>query len=46
MADNPAELGKYITSQIRELVDCGSVVLLFHEEVDQQARPQAPWHLS
>lgn len=30
MADNPAELGKYITSQIRELVGCRLVILLSH----------------
>jgi len=32
MADKPAELGKYITAQIRELIGCRMVILLYHSE--------------
>ncbi len=34
MADNPSELGKYITSQVRELIGCRMVVLLHHENLE------------
>lgn len=40
MADNPAELGKYITSQIRELIGCKSVILLCHNEINQEVSHQ------
>ena len=30
MADNPAGLGKYLTSQVRELIGARLVLLLFH----------------
>lgn len=36
MADKTAELGKYITAQIRELVGCRLVILLFHNDKNQQ----------
>lgn len=36
MADNPSELGKYITSQIRELVGCRLVILLsYNSEISE-----------
>lgn len=34
MADNPAKLGKYITSQVRELIGCRMVVLLHHDSLE------------
>ncbi len=40
MADKPAELGKYITSQIRELIGCKSVILIYKSEINQKAHPQ------
>lgn len=40
MADKPAELGKYITSQIRELIGCKSVILLYHNEINQNQHHQ------
>lgn len=36
MADKPAELGKYITAQIRELVGCRLVILLLHDEKNHE----------
>ena len=30
MADNPWELGKYITNQTKELIGCNSVMLIYH----------------
>ena len=36
MADNPGELGKYITAKIREVVVCKFVILFFHNNNYQE----------